>query len=575
MLNQPEANETVSILAIDIGSVHTHALLFGEVDGQYHFISEGIAPTTTFSPISNINEGLFQSIQQLQVNTGTILLDEDFHLIIPSQPDGAGIDRLVVTFSAGPEIKVVTIGLLKEFSLRAANDLASSTTAHIVEQISSNDQRTIEKQMSAIVQSSPDLFIFAGGTEEGASQSIKKLIALIGDVYKVLPPQCNPQVIYAGNRTLVEKVEKVLGAVAEVHLAPNLRPTLSTHQFQPAREVLAKAATSIQSNHLVGLKDLETIASSPILPSSHRFGQIIQFLGKLYEPVKGVLGVNLGASWTTFSASNGNQTIVKVLPYGLGQGLDDFLQRYPLEDIHRWLRINLSLDDLGDYLHQKILFPGSLPLSSAALEIEQAAAREILRRSSREMLESWEVEFTAFEPILAGGSLFSSTLPPAQNLLTLLDGLQPIGITTIILDTHNLIASLGAAASLSSYLPVQVLESSAFTNLGAVISPVAFEKPGTPILRVIVEYEDGNTTRTDIKQGSIVALPVSNGQSVNIHFEPLRQVLIDPFKNVRGFRVLGGVCGVVVDARGRPLEIPKDESQRKELLGKWSGFMVG
>lgn len=575
MPNPSENHEALSILAIDIGSVHTRALLFDEIDGQYHFIAEGSSPTTTFSPIDDFNEGLFQAILRLQSHTGAILLDEESHLIIPSQTDGAGIDRLVITYSAGPEIRVVTIGLLQEFSLRAANDLANTMPTRIVEQISSNDQRTIEKQMNAIVQSVPELFIFTGGTENGATRSIENLITLLADIYKILPPHCDPKIIYAGNQDLIEKVKKVLGAVAEVRVAPNLRPSLSTVQMQPAKEVLANAVTEIQENHLEGLKDMASFASTPIMPSSYRFDQIVQFLGKLYDSSKGVLGVNLGASWSTFSASNGDQSIVKVLPYGLGQGIRNYLQHYSLEEIHRWIRINLTIEDLENYLHQKALFPGSLPISNATLEIEQAVAREMLYRGSRAMIDSWQVEFTSFEPILVGGSLFSGTLPSLQSLLTVLDGLQPIGISTIILDTHDLMASLGAAATISPYLPVQVLESSAFTNLGAVICPVAFEKPGTPILRAIIEYEDGNTTKTIINQGTLTVLPVSNGQAVNVHFEPLRQVLIDPFKNVYGFRVLGGVCGVVVDARSRPLELPKDDSQRKELLKRWAGFSNG
>lgn len=574
MLNQPDTSETISVLAIEIGSVHTRSMLFSEVDGQYHFIADGIAPTSTFKPLNDFNAGLFQSVQSLQSSTGVTLLDEESHLIIPSQSDGAGVDRLVITFSAGTEVRVVTMGLLQEFSLRAASDLARTSNTRVVEQLSSNDQRTVEKQMSAVVNSRPELFIFAGGTEGGATQSLERLIDLLADIYKVLPQECNPRIIYAGNKELADKVQKVLGQLADIQIAPNLKPALDTEQLLPARETLARTVTEIEDSHLEGLHDLSSVASSPIMPSSYRFGQMVQFLGKLYDPVKGVLGVNLGATWTSISAANSSQSVLKVLPIGLGKGLDDVLRQYPLAEIHRWLKINLSLEDLENYLHQKILFPGSLPLSPAAMEIEQAAAREILRRASHELLQNWQVEFASFEPIVAGGSFYSNTSSPAASLLTILDGIQPIGVTTVILDTHNLLSSLGAAASLSSFLPVQVLESSAFTNLGAVINPVAFERPGTPILRVTVEYEDGNTSRTDIRQGTITALPVSNGQPVNIHMEPLRQVLIDPFKNVRGFRMLGGLCGVVVDARGRPLELPKDDAQRKELLTKWSGFMA-
>jgi hypothetical protein len=33
--------------------------------------------------------------------------------------------------------------------------------------------------------------------------------------------------------------------------------------------------------------------------------------------------------------------------------------------------------------------------------------------------------------------------------------------------------------------------------------------------------------------------------------------------------VSGGVAGVILDARGRPIYLPEEEDQRKELLLKW------
>jgi hypothetical protein len=34
-------------------------------------------------------------------------------------------------------------------------------------------------------------------------------------------------------------------------------------------------------------------------------------------------------------------------------------------------------------------------------------------------------------------------------------------------------------------------------------------------------------------------------------------------------RVVGGVLGVVIDARGRPLALPEDPTRRRELIKKW------
>ncbi|MEW5830178.1 MAG: hypothetical protein AB1846_14890, partial [Chloroflexota bacterium] len=34
-------------------------------------------------------------------------------------------------------------------------------------------------------------------------------------------------------------------------------------------------------------------------------------------------------------------------------------------------------------------------------------------------------------------------------------------------------------------------------------------------------------------------------------------------------KVVGGTMGVVIDARGRPLDLPTDPVRRRELLKKW------
>ena len=90
----------------------------------------------------------------------------------------------------------------------------------------------------------------------------------------------------------------------------------------------------------------------------------------------------------------------------------------------------------------------------------------------------------SFEPILAGGAMLSGAPTAGQAILMLLDGLQPVGITTILFDPHSLLSSLGAAAKINSVLPVQVIESGAFSNLGTVIAPYSQASFGSPILSV-------------------------------------------------------------------------------------------
>ncbi|HPO58300.1 MAG TPA: glutamate mutase L, partial [Anaerolineaceae bacterium] len=67
--------EAESVLAIDISSAQTRALLFDVVDGQYRFVSAGEAPTTARAPFFHIGEGVQQAIQRLSKLTARNFYD--------------------------------------------------------------------------------------------------------------------------------------------------------------------------------------------------------------------------------------------------------------------------------------------------------------------------------------------------------------------------------------------------------------------------------------------------------------------------------------------------------------------
>src|SRR5512142_1759041 len=116
-----------SVLAIDVGSFNTRALLFDVVDGQYHFISSAVAPTTAGAPFRDISEGVHIALERLQEITGRHLIGSEAQLILPSQNDGSGVDRLALTCSAGGDLNIVTTGLLGDVSLLSAQRLAGTT----------------------------------------------------------------------------------------------------------------------------------------------------------------------------------------------------------------------------------------------------------------------------------------------------------------------------------------------------------------------------------------------------------------------------------------------------------------
>jgi hypothetical protein len=159
--------------------------------------------------------------------------------------------------------------------------------------------------------------------------------------------------------------------------------------------------------------------------------------------------------------------------------------------------------------------------------------------------------------------------------LLLLDAIQPVGILPVLLDQNNLLPLLGAAASRNHYLPVQVIESGAFIGLGTVLSVISSAGYGEQVLKAKLTYADGTEARADVKSGILEVLPLPSGQTARLTLQPLHRADAGLGPGRSGTtNVTGGALGVVIDARGRPLNIPSDPVRRRELMKRWS-YTVG
>jgi hypothetical protein len=570
-----------SLLAVDVGSVTTQATLFDVVDGCYRFIAAGRAPTTATAPLRDISHGVIEAIQSLQSITGRTFLSNDRQLIVPVQ-EGAGVGSFAATLSAGPAIKTVVVGLLDDVSMESVQRLARSTYTRVVETISLNDARKPEEQIDSIVRLTPELILMAGGTDRGATRSVEKILEVVGLACFLLPADKHPAVLYAGNQNLAEQVKTALQPLTSaLTISPNIRPALESEDLQPAQNALSGLVTHIRSAQMSGVDDLNKWAGGTLMPTASARGRIVRFLSEVYGKKKGILSVDIGASCATIAAGFGGEMTLGVYPQlGLGEGLVNLLRYTNLEDIQRWVLLDIAPEAVRDYLYQKSIYPATLPAVIEDLAIEQALARQNLLLAVKAAMRDFPAGIPrpaagllpSFEPILAGGSPITHAPTLGQALLILLDGIQPTGITTIILDQNNLLPGLGAAASRSSILPVQVLESGAFQGLATVVSPVADVKYGTPILRARLVDENGNQSKADIKMGALEILPLASGQSGTLYLEPLHRTDfgLGPGRSRKeGIPVNGTMVGVVIDGRGRPLRLPADPAHRRELLKKW------
>ena len=553
-----------SLLAVNVGASSTRAVLFDVVEGQYRFIASGQARSTAEAPFRDVSLGVYQAISQLQSVTGKTLLDQDNQLITPVQADGSGVDTFAATLSAGPALRAVVAGLLSDVSMESARRLAETAYLQIVDTFGLHDIRKPDEQIDALLRARPDIIILAGGTDGGASRSIQKILESVGLACYLMPEEKRPHVLFAGNQILEKSVKESLQKLTpSLHFSPNIRPSLDTEDLSPASRELAQIFADIRKRQIPGVDELATWTGGRLLPTAYAQGRIIRFLSQMDGASQGILGVDIGTTASVVAAGfNGKLTLGVYPQFGLGDNLPGLLQHTSPEDILRWLHLDIAPSIVRDYLYQRSIYPGTIPVTQEDHAITHAISRQVLHLAIQQAKRNFPLEartirkdlLPLFEPILAGGGALSDAPTPGQSLLLLLDALQPVGITSIILDQNNLLPLLGAAAETNHLLPVQILESGAFMSLGTIVSVISSVTYNTPVLRARLTYQDGSDTQVEVKFGGLEILPLGIGQTARLDLKPLQRSDIGngPGRNA-SVQVSGGVMGVVIDARGRPL----------------------
>lgn len=570
--------ESETLLSVDVGSVNTRASLFDIVDGRYRLVATGRAGSTATAPLYDVSEGVRAALEQVQSVTGRKLVDETESLIMPATASGGGVDVFVATASAGPRAKTLLVGLMPGVSLASARRLAGSTYLDLVGELGLLDRRRDDERLDLIVRARPDLVLLVGGTDGGATQSIEHMASILGLGLSLLQGAEKPRLVYAGNERLAAMVSERLAAVSEVTQAPNVRPTLEAEEIGTVRQRLSEVVQTVRSSRISGLEELRNWSGGKLMNTSDGFGRVIRYLSHVYDSGKGVLGIDVGASQTTIAAGFGGDLRLHVrTDLGMGSAVTGVLRHASAADVGRWLPVQVPEPRIRDYVFNKALHPSVIPVQMEELHMEYALAREIMRLALASARDDWPGGHRAgprlppMEPILASGGVLSRAPRPGYAALAILDGLQPTGVATLILDPHNLTPALGVAAGVVPLATVQALDSGSYVSLGTIVAPAGTGRPGRPMLRVRLDREGGESAEGQLRYGQLSVLPLRTGEFGKLTLRPERGFDVGFGGPGRAgvVRVSGGAVGVILDGRGRPLDLTRDGGRLRDLVQKW------
>lgn len=571
-----------SFVVADIGTTNTTVILIDTVGGSYRLIARASVPTTAAVPWQDVAKGLRQAITRISEITGRTLLNERGMLITPPRKDGSGVDHFAAVSSAPTPLRAVLVGLYDDMSIASARKALHRIYTQELDVISLADSRSEEEQVTNIIQLRPDLIFIAGGTDGGAEDRLLRLIELTSIAVSVLAQTSPPHVIYAGNTALRERARSLLEEYATVHIANNVRPDLKTEQLDDVMRISGALFEDIKIQNLPGVQELNDWTSYPMLPTGRSFANICQYYASLND--ERVFGVDLGSNSVTLTMAEAENIQLAIrTDMGMGQPVANLLASITPELISNWIPEEIELSEIADYVMNKSTHPTTVPMTEMDLHLEQAVAREVLHCALLETAVEWGwqqsgrlIQMPKFGLLLAHGSTFANAPRPGQVLLLLLDALQPTGIFSVALDQYGVLAPLGALAVNEPLVVVQALAAGVLSMLGWVIAPAGKGSPGKKVLDIVIET-DQTRFEGEIEYGKIEIFPIAPGQQARVKVKPSGRFDVgEGAGQSTQITVQGGqVGGLVVDARGRPLNLPKDEVDRRSLVRKWHWDLGG
>lgn len=580
-----EEQQIGSILLADCGTVITKAVLLEQVAGEYRFIAQSEAPTTTEYPWSDVSEGIRHAVEQIAQVTDRQFFDESGDLIVPESAGRHGVDAFAATSSASEPLEVVLGGLVRDLSISSAQRAAAGTYSAVKAILAGDDkgQPGEEELVKAIRKASPDVICIAGGTDGGATTPVLELVKTVTLACSMMDARMRPRVLYAGNSQLRQRVVKVVKGQTELRVADNVRPTLTKENLSSAQEELHTLYVQNKMGLLPGIDVVNSWTTMPLTPTGAALGRLIEYLGHLSDSPRGVLGVDVGAANTTICAVFDKQPFLTIYG-GLGTafGGKQLLQERGFEALTRWLPEPMDDDEIYGFLLNKEMRPVSIHQETRELRLEQALTREVIRTALRIARPGWEADaaqpYPQFLPlcdtIIVSGGTLAHAPRPGQVALIVLDALEPIGVTTLVLDRYGLMPALGNAAMIKPLAAVETLDNGALVNLATVVTPVAGRaRRGDVILKVKVTYDDGSALNIDVEYGNLEVLPLPPGQQAELQLSPVRRFGFDVGLGGAGRsgkrQVSGGLAGLIIDARGRPLRLVRKLERRQDQIRQW------
>jgi hypothetical protein len=557
------------------------------IGDEFRLVATGETATTVEVPWSRISMGVREAIRQIEGLTGRVLLSDQGQLVVPERDDGSGVDGLVATVNAAVPLRVAVVGLIRGLSVESL--LKATDCSYIVVQSdtagddragSGGDGGEIAAMLTGTLRNRPDVVLLGGGIDGGAVAPVRDAAMDVAAALSALGEGGRVHVVFAGNTALRTDIARILGECSNLRVVDNVRPTLGEENLGPAEEELRRLYREAKMGRVPGFGELKSWALAPIMTTAEGLELVLRYLSRLYQ--LNTLVVDVGSAATHVAGVLGGRygsTVSAQL--GVGYSISHVLDQVGIARVLRWLPFELDPEEAHNYILNKALRPMTVPETEEGLLLEQAAAREAISLTLERARNRWlgggaspeQGLMPAVDLIVGRGEVLSQAPSRGQAALILLDAIQPTGVCNLALDQASLLPQLGALAAVQPFAAAQTVARDGLLKLGTVISVSGRGKIGRVALKLKIEYDDGQAFSAEVPYGGLEMVPLRTGKRAVVELHPSSQFDIGLGRRGRGAttEVDGGVLGIIVDARGRPLSLPRDEQERRSRIREWMG----
>jgi len=569
-----------SYIIVDIDDVATRAVLVERREGTYSIKGKCQASTTLDLPILDVTEGVKRALKELGQKTGKELLVDDAH---------TSDHGFLCSSSTGGSLYMMVSGVIGMISGESAQRAALGAGALLIDVFSRDDPRPAFQMVERMRNMKPDMFLLAGGTDGGAIEQVLEMARLISaaDIQPRFGSEYKLPVVFAGNVEVREEVSETLSKRKYATKAvENVRPLIETENLGPAKEAIYDSFMQHVIIHSPGYEKLVRWVDEPIIPTQAAIGKILYAYA--LERQLNLLAVDLGGATTdVYSVYNGIFNRSLNADIGLTYGICNVMKQTGIQNIMRWIPSNIGEREVRNIIgNLMILQPRSL--SFEEMLVEQAAVREAIRMgveshknmASRlkglslkrtlgdifnQFLEPTYLEMMNTPLVIGRGRVFMESKSRDAALL-LLDGFQPEGVTEMLVDKASIMPHLGMLLRSKTEAALGILSKECLHMLGTCVAPKGRSGGHEEAMRIKMVKPDGSVIEDQVISGELKTVALAIGETARLEVVPGRGLDVGKGKGKRvEIQVAGGEIGLILDARGRPLETPAD----KDLTAKW------